>query len=90
MGVRDMTNIVFITIMGAMVIIGLLCAAQVDRSTPMVKRLALLAPALSAIYTLTQIFWGAYHVYGPDVARSIALLALYWIAARMLHAGGEL
>ena len=84
-----MADIVFITIMGAMVIIGLLCAAQVDRSTPMVKRLALLAPALSAIYTLTQIFWGAYQAYGPDVARSIALLALYWIVARMLH-GGEL
>ena len=90
MGVRDMTNIVFITIMGALILIGLQCAAQVDRSTPIVTRLALLAPALSAIYTLTQIFWGAYHVYGPDVARSIALLALYWIAARMLHAGGEL
>ena len=85
-----MVDIVFITILGAMVIIGLQCAAQVDRSTPMATRLALLAPALSAIYTLTQIFWGAYHVYGPDVARSIALLALYWIAARMLHAGGEL
>ena len=83
-----MADIVFITIMGTMVIIGLLCAAQVDRSTPLITRLALLAPALSAIYTLTQIFWGAYQVYWPDVARSIALLALYWIVARMLH-GGE-
>ncbi len=82
-----MVDIVFITIMKAMVIIGLLCAARVDRSTPLITRLALLAPALSAIYTLTQIFWGAYQVYWPDVACSIALLALYWIAARMLHEG---
>lgn len=82
-----MADIVFITIMGALVIIGIQCAAQVDRSTPIVTRLALLAPALSAIYTLTQIFWGAYQVYWSDVARSIALLALYWIAVRMLHGG---
>lgn len=89
MGVRDMADIVFITIMGALIIIGIQCASQVDRSTPIVTRLALLAPALSAIYTLIQIFWGAYQAYWPDVARSITLLALYWIAARMLHEGGE-
>ena len=84
-----MADIVFMTIMGAMVIIGLLCVAQVDRSTPLITKLALLAPAISAIYTLTQIFWGAYQAYWPDIARSIVLLALYWIEARMLHGGGK-
>lgn len=83
-----MADIVFITIMGALIIIGLQCAAQVDRSTPIVTRLALLAPALSAIYTLTQIFWGAHQAYWPDVARSLTLLALYWVSVRMLR-GGE-
>lgn len=79
-----MVDLVFLLLTAAVVAIGLVCAAQVDRSTPYATRIALLSPALAALYTLTMVFLGKYQAYWPDVMRTVAMLAVYWIAARPL------
>ena len=79
-----MVDLVFLLLTAAAVAIGLVCAAQVDRSTPYATRIALLSPALAALYTFTMVGFGKYHAYWPDVMRTVAMLAVYWIAARPL------
>lgn len=80
-----MADNVFLIVMLAVVLIGLFCAGHADSTTPWLKRMALLSPALAALYTLTQMFWGEYEAFWPDILRALTLLAVYWIAARIPH-----
>ena len=77
-----MLEYAFMAAMGLMVVIGAFCASRLDKTVNWTVRMACLAPALSALYTLTAIFLDNYGAYWPDVLRALAMLAVYWLAAR--------
>ena len=77
-----MLEYAFMAVLAAKILIGAYCAGRLDRSTHWLIRTAFLSPAFAAIYTLTEMAVDRYVAYWPDMLRALAMLAVYWLAAR--------
>ncbi|WP_374491566.1 hypothetical protein [Brachymonas sp.] len=77
-----MLEYLFMAAMGLLVIVGVFCASRLDRSSGWGLLLAFLSPALAALYTLGEIFGGDYEADWPDLLRALAMLGVYFLAAR--------
>lgn len=70
---------VFVAVMAALVVIGVLCAKKLSEENPFWVRMIVLSPCLAALLAVIMFFQDAYVPYFVDLVFAATMMAMYML-----------